>query len=194
MAAAAGRGAMGPVGAFRERASARCMDAARVGATDPSRGCSVPLPLSNGVCGIFLLSPLCCRKCEVREPQAPAPVLQVTRPLSLPKIPPPVSRHDQSPACAQHHQHRVGITASFLAPGFDTATWGLCVWVGWSCPHQLLKPWSVAGGLPGVSCHRDVGLGLAPEHLAPMLLLEEAAGYSQGQLQEPGQLLRCSFH
>lgn len=67
-------------------------DAARVGATDPSHGrrlChSVPLHLSNGVYGIFLLSPLCCRKREVREPQAPAPVLQVTQPFSLPKIPP----------------------------------------------------------------------------------------------------------
>lgn len=66
-------------------------DAAWVGTTDPSRShwlCrSVSLHLSNGVCGIFLLSPLCCRKREVREPQAPAPVLQVTQPPPLPGSP-----------------------------------------------------------------------------------------------------------
>lgn len=162
------------------------MSAMRAGATDPSCGrqlCRpVPLHLSNGVCGIFLLSPLCCRKREVREPQAPAPVLQVTQPFSpppRPQNPSLASRCDRSPGpcpgwcwhgrcwhIVQGGHRRRGI-ASSPARGFGSATWGphMCGRVGGGCPRRgpqaAERGRSTAGGLLGGSHHGHAGLGWA---------------------------------
>lgn len=165
--------------------------AAPVGTADPShtpRLCrSVLLPLSNGVCGIFLLSPLCCRKCEVREPQAPAPVLQVTQPSPLPRMP-PASRRSPWP--------RLGCccrgTASSPAQGFTSMRWGprMCDWVGGGHPHRAPHAPERACGSAGMG----VWGSAQGKHAAPVLCREEPVGFSQGRLQASGQPLPCSFH
>lgn len=161
---------------------------------------SVTLHLSNGVCGIFLLSPLCCRKREVWEPQAPAPVLQVTQPFPLPKIPPPASRRGRSPgrvppcgASFAGATPRLRLPVGLAVRRGDPAR--AAGQVTRRVPHTAERGWSVAGGLLGGSHRGGAGLHSARgEHPAPMLRREEPAGFSQGRLQEPGQPLCCSFH
>lgn len=152
----------------------------------PAAGCpphsrrlcrAVPLHLSNGVCGIFLLSPLCCRKREVREPQAPAPVLQVTRPSPSPKSPTPGGTGITGTAPCFH-----------LLVGLAARRGETRVWLGrWGRPRRAAAAAQRGQGAPGNSAAgRGAQLGERP---APALHREEPAGCSPGQRREPGQPL-----